>query len=196
MGRAYPRFLYSEAANAKSQGPFIIHTLPPRFIAKASFDKQRRISVMVQDMWDEANLQNRRDLEGEASDWFNFSGRQYSTHLSDKILLALESLDFLKDRSAHFTVEQAMEVVKICFPTPVKTINERHSSYGLKHLMERISERFIKEDFYRYCSNSTMKEAFKTAGFRSVPADNKGLNEHYNISESDFTRITDLTDKR
>lgn len=196
MGRAYPRFLYSEAANAKSQGPFIIHTLPPRFIAKVSFDKQRRISVMVQDMWDEADLKKRWDLEREASDWFNFSGRQYSTHPSDKVLLALESLDFLKDTSAHFTAEQAMEVVRICFPTPVKTINEQHSSYGLKHLMERISQKFIKGDSSRYCGNSTMKDAFKAAGFRSVPADNKGLNEYYNIAEGDITKITELIDRR
>ena len=121
-------------------------------------------------MWDPCDVQKQWDLQGEATDWFNFSGRQYSTHPSDKILLALESLEFLKDSSVHFTVEQAIEVVRICFPTKVKNINDNHSSYGLKHLLERISSRFLKGDSWKYCSNSTMKEAFCAAGFHSFPS--------------------------
>lgn len=35
MAREYPRFLVTkEMGNTKSKGPFLIHTLTPRFIAK------------------------------------------------------------------------------------------------------------------------------------------------------------------
>lgn len=30
MARQYPRFLYSNPKNTKSEGPFLIHMLPPR----------------------------------------------------------------------------------------------------------------------------------------------------------------------
>lgn len=34
MGREYPRFLFSNPKNTKSKGPFVVHTLEPRFIAR------------------------------------------------------------------------------------------------------------------------------------------------------------------
>lgn len=34
MARNYPRFLFSDPKNTKSEGPFIVHTLEPRFILK------------------------------------------------------------------------------------------------------------------------------------------------------------------
>lgn len=34
MSRAYPRFLFSNPQNTKSQGPFIVHTLEPRLVFK------------------------------------------------------------------------------------------------------------------------------------------------------------------
>ena len=33
MARKYPRFLYSNPGNTKSEGPFIVHLLEPRFVA-------------------------------------------------------------------------------------------------------------------------------------------------------------------
>jgi hypothetical protein len=34
MPRSYPRFLFSDPKNIKSKGPFIVHTLNPRFIVR------------------------------------------------------------------------------------------------------------------------------------------------------------------
>jgi hypothetical protein len=37
MGRQYPRFLFSNPKDTKSAGPFIVHTIEPRLIAKVTF---------------------------------------------------------------------------------------------------------------------------------------------------------------
>lgn len=34
MARLYPRFLFSDPQNTKSKGPFVVHTLDPKFIVK------------------------------------------------------------------------------------------------------------------------------------------------------------------
>lgn len=34
MARNYPRFIYSNPTNTKSEGPFIVHLLEPRLIFK------------------------------------------------------------------------------------------------------------------------------------------------------------------
>jgi len=39
MARNYPRFIYSSPAKTISQGPFVIHCLEPRFIAKIENNK-------------------------------------------------------------------------------------------------------------------------------------------------------------
>src|SRR5690348_12623233 len=36
MARKYPRFIFSDPPNTKSPGPFIIHTLEPRFIVRVA----------------------------------------------------------------------------------------------------------------------------------------------------------------
>ena len=36
MARQFPRFLFSDPQNVKNKGPFIIHTLEPRFIVRVS----------------------------------------------------------------------------------------------------------------------------------------------------------------
>jgi hypothetical protein len=192
MGRKYPRFLYSEALNTKSEGPFIIHTLPPRFITKPEFDKQRNLTdFALIDNWDNAETITRWAIQEEMRKWFYFSGRQYSQHPKDKILVQLAACEFIKDYHTNYSVEQAAEIVSICFPTKTKTINDHHSSYGLKHLLERISSIFISINMNRkYCSNDTMKAAFDYHGFKSV-AD--GPNCSYNISEKDFENINELT---
>ena len=192
MGRKYPRFLYCDAINTKSEGPFIIHTLSPKFICQPEFDKKRRlISVQIVDNWDSATFSERYTIQEEISKWFNFSGRQYSAHPKDRILSQLSGLEFLSDNSIPFTVDQAVEVVKICFPTKTKTINQHHTSYGLKHLMERISDLYTKP-YNKYCSNDTMKAAFELLGFNSTAI---GPNCQYNISEKDYNNINELTER-
>jgi len=34
MAREYPRFIYSNTQNTKSKGPFVVHLLEPRFLAR------------------------------------------------------------------------------------------------------------------------------------------------------------------
>jgi len=34
MAREYPRFLFSNPQNTKSKGPFVVHTMEPRFIVR------------------------------------------------------------------------------------------------------------------------------------------------------------------
>ncbi len=36
MARKYPRFLFSDPQNTKSQGPFIVHTIDPIFIVRVA----------------------------------------------------------------------------------------------------------------------------------------------------------------
>ena len=36
MPRSYPQYLYSNPQNTKSKGPFIVHTIPPRFIVQVT----------------------------------------------------------------------------------------------------------------------------------------------------------------
>ncbi len=194
MGRKYPRFLYCDAVNTKNEGPFIIHTLPPRFICKPEFDRKRNIIDIKQvDDWGESSFSERYGVYDDLRTWFNFSGRQSSAHPKDRLHTQLASFDFLKDSSNNFTVEQAIAVIDVCFPTKNKNINENHSSYGLKHLMERISEMYTEGDNRKYCSNDTTKEAFEKQGFQFVT---KGPNCWYNISEKDYNNINELTGRQ
>ena len=36
MSRGYPRFLYSHPKNTKDEGPFIVHTLEPKFVVRVA----------------------------------------------------------------------------------------------------------------------------------------------------------------
>lgn len=39
MARKYPRFIFSNPANTKSEGPFVVHLLKPRLVFKVIFDQ-------------------------------------------------------------------------------------------------------------------------------------------------------------
>lgn len=43
MAKQFPRFLISNATNTKNKGPFIVDTLPPKFICKPLFDAKRNL---------------------------------------------------------------------------------------------------------------------------------------------------------
>jgi len=190
MGRKYPRFLYCDAMNTKSEGPFIIHALHPKFICKPDFDKKRNVTALLLiDNWDNAGLEERWKVEEEIRKWFHFSGRQYSSHPKDRLLVQLSLLDFLKEYEIAYSIEEAIDVIRICFPTKTKTINDKHSSYGLKHLLEHISELHTPKNTKKYCSNDTMKAAFEAEGFNFTT---NGPNCSYNISEKDFNNIHEL----
>lgn len=197
MGRKHPRFLYCEAVETKSEGPFIIHALPPKFICKPSFDEKRNLTgVRYLEWWDEEPILGTRwKIEEEIRTWFRYCGRKYSTHPQDVLLSKLSELQFLKEYQTPYTVEQATIVVKICFPTELKNINHSHSSYGLKHLLERISEMFTSDYNRKYCSNDTMKAAFEKAGFSIERNSPHSPNYSYNISDKDFRNIDLLTQR-
>lgn len=47
MAREYPRFLYSDPQNTKSKGPFVVHLIEPRFIAR--INDHRSFKVIAND---------------------------------------------------------------------------------------------------------------------------------------------------
>ncbi|MDB5012824.1 MAG: hypothetical protein JWQ25_1026 [Daejeonella sp.] len=185
MARKYPKFLWSNPTNIKSEGPFIVHTQKPRFLAKPYFDNQRNLhSISVLEMWDEDYEpfdSKVLEVQQEIYIWFDHSGRSISIHPHDNIIWEISRLEFLKDNRVEFTVEQAREIVRILFSTKPKGIYKTSSSYGFKHLMERISG-FINKGNRKYCSNDTMIEAFKMEGFRQVM---EGPNAYMNLSAKD-----------
>lgn len=192
MARKYPKFLWSNPTNAKSDGPFIVHTQEPRFLAKAHFDEQRNFhSISILEMWDDTYGSfdpEVQEIKEEIFNWFEYSGRSMSIHPNDKIVWAITRLEYLKENQVDFTVDQAREVVRILFPTVSKTIYKANSSYGFKHLLERISGSINKGN-RKYCSNDTMIEAFKLEGFKLVM---DGPNAFMNLSTKEVKTATTL----
>lgn len=168
MARKYPKFLWSNPTNTKSEGPFIIHTQKPRFIAKPHFTDQRYFhGISILEIWDEdfgPFDPEVKEVEAELFQWFENSGRQLSIHPDDKIVWEITRLSYLKENREDFTVEQAREIVRILFPSKLKGIYTSSSSYGFKHMLERISGSVNKGN-RKYCSNDTMKKAFELEGF-------------------------------
>ena len=182
MARKQPKFLWSNPTNAKSDGPFIVHTQEPRFLAKPHFDEQRNFhSISILEMWSETYDQFDlavQQVKQEIFKWFDHSGRGISIHPYDKIIWETSRLGYLKENHVDFDVEQAREIVRILFPTKTKGIYKLSNSYGFKHLLERISGTLNKRQ-RKYCSNDTMIEAFKLEGFKLIM---DGPNAYMNLS--------------
>lgn len=182
MARKYPKFLWSNPTNSKSEGPFIVHTQEPRFLAKPHFDDRRNFhSISVLELWTEGYDhydQEVLDVQQELFKWFDNSGRSMSIHPLDQILYAVSRLTFLKESQTEFEVEQVRELVRILFPTKTKTTYNTSSSYGFKHLMERIS-RSINKGKPKFCDNETIIEAFRLEGFKLTM---DGPNAYMNLS--------------
>ncbi len=53
MARKFPRFIYSDPKNVKSEGPFIVHTLQPRMIMKVEVRGIRSYSINMLETWNE-----------------------------------------------------------------------------------------------------------------------------------------------
>ncbi|MHB8207478.1 hypothetical protein [Mucilaginibacter sp.] len=192
MARKYPRFLLSNPSNTKSSGPFIIHTLAPQFIVKPEFDEKRNLydSVLI-DVWsqdyDSAEVY---EAMKEIPQWFKHSGRFQSNHEDDLLLVEIEKLDFLLDYETHLTVDQARKLIRLLFPTKSKSIYELSSSYGLKHLFEKVSRRIIgRHGASKYCGNDTAIEAFEKEGFQWQQT---GPNRCMNISAKELKRANRL----
>lgn len=82
-----------------------------------------------------------------------------------KLLIELKKLGCWKNEDP-FKVREVREIIKILFPEKTKTIRHAHNSYGYKHLFERIAGHCGVPN--KYCSEGTVKKAFKSEGFRSV----------------------------
>lgn len=191
MARKYPKFLWSNPTNVKSEGPFIVHTQEPRFLAKPHFDEQRNFhSISILEMWDENYGPFDplvQEIKEELFTWFDNSGRSMSIHPHDKIVWEISRLAYLKENRVDYNVEQAREIVRILFPGKTKGMYTASSSYGFKHLLERISGSLNKGN-RKYCSNDTMKEAFALEGFK---LELYGPNACMNLSAKDVkTAIT------
>lgn len=188
MARKYPKLLWSNPSNTKSSGPFVVHTQYPRFIAKPHFDEKRNlIDTSIIEIWEKESTQiDTWEIQKGIPMWFNESGRYQSIHEDDKLICGLSRLEFLKENSGHYTVEEARQVLQVLFPVKATTIYHGSSSYGLKHLLEHISGAFGIRHNYKYCGNDTMIKAFEQEGFRSVYEDGSP-NPHFNITKTEVT---------
>jgi hypothetical protein len=193
MSRGYPRFLFSDPANIKDQGPFIIHTLAPRFILKPRFDGRRDIiDWKILEVWSEGyDNYSVHKVACEVPEWFKRSGIQQSSNDDDKLITAVQSLTFLKDVAEHYTVDQAKLLIQLLFPTQTKGIYEGSSSYGLKHFFEHISRTIIGDRMTRskYCSNDTVIQAFEELKYKWKQ---DGPNRYFNISARDINKAKRL----
>lgn len=70
MARQTPRFLYSNPQNSKSKGPFIIHTIEPRLIAKIVYGcKEDPIAFRVLDNIDGCDPEHLQAVLKHANEW-------------------------------------------------------------------------------------------------------------------------------
>lgn len=192
MAKKFPRFLFSDPTNVKTKGPFIVHTLEPHFICKPIFDNKRNlIDLTAIEMFNEKDNALKHvkahSVFDEMKEWYKYSGIHQSSNADDRIVSEVSKCEFLKDYTKHYTVEEARTVIKLLFPTKAKKIYEGSSTYGIKHLLEHVSQTVINSGHRtnKYCGNNTVIEVFKTEGFKMV-AD--GPNFHMNLLASEVNR--------
>lgn len=196
MAKQFPRFLISNATNTKIKGPFIVHTLPPKFICKPLFDEKRNlVDITHIEMFNEEDKSlkyvNAHSVFDEMKEWYKYSGVHQSDNIEDKVLSEIHKLNYLNDEAVTpFSVEQVQEIIKIILPTKAKNIYNGSSSYGLKHLMEHISQTVLGNGrINKYCSNEVLKNAFEIEKFRYTQ---EGPNRYYNILASELNRAKKL----
>lgn len=189
MAKKFPRFLFSDPTNTKQRGPFIIHTLEPRFICRPEFDTKRNlIDCRILEIFDKEYSFVEIDLIlKEVPDWYKYSGIHQSNNADDRLLREILKCEFLKDFETHYTVDEARTIVKLLFPTKAKRIYEGSSSYGLKHLFEHVSQTIIADGLMtdKYCGNDVIIKAFELEGFKTIQ---EGPNRYMNILASEVNR--------
>lgn len=80
----------------------------------------------------------------------------------------------------------ARDVIE-CYLVPISSINRTHSSYGLKHLIERILANETNQQI-NYVSNGALILAMYDAGFRISRISNSP-NCFFNVSERSVKRL-------
>jgi hypothetical protein len=83
MKREYPRFLFSNPKDSKSKGPFIVHLIKPRMVAKV-YERRRqsynanehpnalhfsRFAIELLEAWDEAPRLKYAEILSVMNDW-------------------------------------------------------------------------------------------------------------------------------
>ncbi len=73
MARKFPRFLITqELGNTKSKGPFIIHTIYPKYISKIHKDKQGYYWAEMLEFWEGTNPETEiPKVHAHLHDWLN-----------------------------------------------------------------------------------------------------------------------------
>jgi len=69
MARKFPRFIYSDPKNVKSEGPFIVHTLQPRMIMKVDVLGTRSYRINMLEAWDECTDNTINTVLKDATAW-------------------------------------------------------------------------------------------------------------------------------
>lgn len=91
-----------------------------------------------------------------------------------------------KDETVTENIDAVYEFLDEQLPAfLIKTKNDRHSSYGLKHKIERI--------LGVYVSNLDVKYCMEALGVKSWP---DGINYYYPMSEKWYKEISELADEK
>lgn len=56
MSRQFPRFLFSNPKNTKSEGPFIVHLLEPKMICRLNFTPSNEPQLQMIKCWDSEDI--------------------------------------------------------------------------------------------------------------------------------------------
>lgn len=80
MARQTPRFLFSNPQNTKGKGPFIVHCIFPRFIAKIIHSRTaaKPIDYKIVDQIDEVDPENLQKVIKQMDDWVHYQKKNGS----------------------------------------------------------------------------------------------------------------------
>lgn len=89
----------------------------------------------------------------------------------------------------HFTVDEAVKVIEVAFPTKLAGMYRGSTSYGFKHKLENLSTIFNPQKLYKYCSNNVVIEAMQRAGFSLKKESPNSPNYFFNVAKKDVRRL-------
>ena len=68
MPREYPRFLYSNPQNTKSEGPFVVHCFPPQLLCKISVH-EGKVKAELVEVWNKTFKASILGIVRDAQKW-------------------------------------------------------------------------------------------------------------------------------
>lgn len=116
----------------------------------------------------------------------------FSIYEGEEILNGLTNKGFIGTNPVRISDFNKLELnaaryVIECYLMPISCINRTHSSYGLKHLIERILANETNQQI-NYVSNGALILAMYDAGFRISRISNSP-NCFFNVSERSVKRL-------